>query len=212
MLMVVVLIGIIVGLAAPSMSESRYDRRLYDSAGSVMQLFREARARAMGRGGAIVLRMRATPDTDLGRFEMFEAVGPSPVAGINRSPVSTCKRGTLEFTTGTTNVLVASVDLNGEGNQQAHLETVLRNTAGARVQNDTAYLCYTPLGRVYFTEGSTASFDDKLPLTGALEILLRRRNTSGAATADRGLRRRVVVPPNGVARVLSTPRFATDPI
>ena len=168
----------------------------------------------MGRGGATILRMRATPGTNLGTFELFEAVGPSPVAGVNRSPVSACKRGTLDLSTGSaTNFQIASVDLNGAGSKQADIETVIRNTLGSRVQNDTAFLCYTPLGRVYFVEGTTPNFDAQMPMVGALEIWLRRRNVAAAATtADVGLRRRVVVAPNGISRILSTARFETDPI
>ncbi|MGF2076084.1 hypothetical protein, partial [Enterococcus casseliflavus] len=78
-------------------------------------------------------------------------------------------------TSSATNFQIASVDLNGAGSRQADIETVIRNTLGIRVQSDTAFLCYTPLGRVYFVEGSTPNFDSQMPMVGAIEILLRRR-------------------------------------
>ena len=60
---------------------------------------------------------------------------------------------------------------------------------------------------------TTANFDTQMPMVGALEILFRRRNADSAVTtADLGLRRRVVVAPNGISRILATPRFSTDPI
>jgi prepilin-type N-terminal cleavage/methylation domain-containing protein len=213
LMVVVILVGLIATLAVPSFTEARYDRRVFESAASVAQLFREARVRAMGRGGATVIRMSTGGNTGQWRFDMFEAVGPSPIAGIDRTPVSACRRGNLDLgTTSTTNLLVATVGSVDSDRDQAHIEAAALAPNGTSLVGSTAYLCFTPMGRVFYTEGSLANFDNAAPLSGAMEVVFRRRNVSGAATADKGLRRRIVVPGSGIVRVVATPRETTDPI
>src|SRR6476619_2331488 len=57
LMVVVILVGIMVMLAVPSMSSARHDRRVYEDASSIAQLVRDARARAMGRGAAVVVQL-----------------------------------------------------------------------------------------------------------------------------------------------------------
>src|SRR5579872_4629941 len=73
LLVVVMIIGILAALAIPTMSTSKYDRAAYDDAGSIMQLFREARTRAVARGAAQLVTMSSNGLTDRGTFQIGRA-------------------------------------------------------------------------------------------------------------------------------------------
>src|SRR5580692_12345519 len=55
LMVVVMIIGVLAALAIPSMSLASYERDTYNDAGAIMQLFREARTRAVGRGAATLI-------------------------------------------------------------------------------------------------------------------------------------------------------------
>ena len=57
LMVVIIIIGIVAALAVPTMAAARIDRNAYDDAGMIMELFREARTRAVARGGAILISM-----------------------------------------------------------------------------------------------------------------------------------------------------------
>jgi prepilin-type N-terminal cleavage/methylation domain-containing protein len=205
LLVVVIVIGIVAALAIPTMSATRSDRRAYDDAGSIMQLFRSARTRAIARGGAVLITMTTNGATDRGTFLMYEAVTQNPAAtgdagpGIN-TPFASCK-APMNWTDATTALLVDGVNLNGRLETQVDIQTQLFQYNNAPTPFTQGSMCWTPLGRSYFHTSLTAPvaagvFDGSLPTTTPVEIQVLLN--SGGATY-----RSVVVPPNGMARLLS---------
>lgn len=97
LLVVVIIIGILAALAIPTMSTARYDREAYADAGSIMMLLREARMRAIARGGAEMVSMSANGLSNRGQFGLWEAVTDNPDAtgSTARLPVPTCMAPTI---------------------------------------------------------------------------------------------------------------------
>ena len=84
LLIVVIIIGIIATLAVPSMRIGTFDRHAYQDAGAIMQLFREARLRAVARGGATLVTMTTNGTTDRGTFMLYEADAQNGGTGARR--------------------------------------------------------------------------------------------------------------------------------
>ncbi len=219
LMVVVILVGIMVMLAVPSMSSARYDRRVYDDAASIAQVVRDARARAMGRGAAIVVQL-SNASSSRGSYLVYEAVtGNSSLttanieAGVeNRTPDSRCRRGDLNLLDTTKNVLVESTMLDNQTEISADILSVVVGPTGIVPTAGSAFLCFTPGGHTYYSEGTTANFDSALPMTSPMTVIVRRRNVAGSsASPDFGLRRRVVIAPSGNTRVVSSGPQSGDP-
>jgi type II secretory pathway pseudopilin PulG len=207
LLVVVIVIGIVAALAIPSMSVTRSDRRAYDDAGSIMQLFRSARTRAIARGGAVLISMTTNGTTDRGTFMMYEAVAANPGAvdagpGAN-TPYASCKAPMNWSTTAVPPpTLVDGVNLNGPFESQSDIQTQLFAYSPTLASFAAGSICWTPLGHSYlalYTTGAAvrpAMFDGALPTTSPLEIQVVR-NSGG------GTYRSVLLPPNGMARLFS---------
>jgi prepilin-type N-terminal cleavage/methylation domain-containing protein len=211
LMVVVVIVGIVAALAIPAMSVGGFDRHAYNDAGSIMMLFRSARARAVARGGAVLIAMSA-PAGDRGTFTMFEAVAPNVGGGAARTPLATCKTPTSWSPLPTVQnpnanpnlVLVDGVNLNLAGIEtEANIQTALYQyaspTISGGVQFNVGFICYTPLGHTYVVTGNAPTtgnmFDGALPTVGPLEARVTRDNG--------GTIRSVLVPPNGMARLFS---------
>ncbi len=205
LMVVIIIIGIVAALAVPTMAAGRTDRHAYDDAGQIMQFFREARTRAVARGGAILIQMTFNGPTDRGTFNMYESVAANPGAagGANRTPVASCKTPTVWTNLGNVNavILVDALNLNGSVEQEADIETDFVTYSPVSGTTDSVpggYLCFTPLGRTYFNQ-VTPVFDGTLPTLSPLEFRVMRMS-GGAAL---GTIRSVLLPPNGMARVFS---------
>jgi prepilin-type N-terminal cleavage/methylation domain-containing protein len=181
LLVVVIIIGILAALAIPTMSTARYDREAYTDAGSIMMLFREARMRAIARGGAEMLSMSAGGPGDRGTFGLWEAVTSNPgTTGSTtapRLPAPSCMTPTIwqplpaygtpyTLMSGAQNqnqlalVFIDGVDLNtgaGKVEQVADIETQLYAYQDPTTNGPTpipaAFVCFTPLGRSYVNAG-----------------------------------------------------------
>ena len=204
LLVVVIIIGIVAVLAVPSMASARIDRYAYDDAGAVMQLLRSARTHAVARGGAVLVAMTFNGTLDRGTFTMYEAVTPNPGTGVGqaRTPVSSCKTAAwAPLNVANLNiVLVDALDLNGQAEKDADIETslfVYRTAGGVTSNVAVAYLCFTPLGRTYFS--TTLPFNGAMPMLTPLEFRVQRMQ----AGLPIGTIRSVLVPPSGLARVFS---------
>jgi type II secretory pathway pseudopilin PulG len=205
-MVVVIVIAIIAAMALPSMSVMRLDRRTYDDAGSVLQLFRAARTRAVGRGTAVMVTITVNGALDRGTFQMYEAVAPNPTnQGIARTPVSSCKVPN-EWKLGdpTKTFFVDGVNLNGPIDADADIQTKFIvydavNPSGA--SNVAGAICYTPLGRSYLLPGAQPlpDFSAVQPSVSAIELRVQRDVTKGGG----GTTRSVMIPPNGMARLYS---------
>jgi prepilin-type N-terminal cleavage/methylation domain-containing protein len=207
LMVVIIIVGIVSALAIPSMLAARTDRHAYDDAGQIMQLFRDARTRAVGRGGAVLVHIQANnPGTT---FDVWEAVTTNPggVGGPNLTPVASCKvtpTGVNPWVPlpangpangGNTNIsYVEGLNLNGPIEQQYGIQTVFNVFANPTAPATEGFLCITPLGRTYFSQAAPV-FGGQLPMLTPLELQVTR---AGGATI-----RSVLIPPNGMARVFS---------
>jgi type II secretion system protein H len=207
---VVIMVAILAALAIPNFAPARADRVAYDDAGTIAELFRVARTRAIARGTAELVSLSANAtSSQLGRYELWEAVAANPIAGgSNRSPVASCKSPTtwtLDPTnqTGSTfnSLFIDAVDMNGLPEQQANVRSAI-TYAGATITQ--MYLCYTPAGRVYFSayNGGVPNFNLQVPLTTPVEIDVTVYDST-QASLYRGTKRSVLVPGSGMARVVS---------
>jgi Tfp pilus assembly protein FimT len=195
LMVVIVIIGILAALAVPSLSLASYERDTYNDAGSIMQLFREARTRAVGRGAAMLISMTAS-GTDRGTFLLYEAVTANPggVAG-NQAPVATCKYPTTWLLSSLTPI--DGVNLNGTIEQLAGIFAKPNVFSPSKTAVTAAYLCYTPLGRSYIVTGTSTSPSFSGQTATLNPIGIDVTHTNGATT------RTVIVPPNGMARIFS---------
>jgi prepilin-type N-terminal cleavage/methylation domain-containing protein len=200
LLVVIIIIGIVSALAVPTMLSARIDRTAYDDAGQIMQFFREARTRAVARGGAVLISMTMN-GTDRGTFAMYESVGLNPGNVGSQSPVSSCKAPTvwqpLNPAANAGIIYVDGLNLNGNIENEANIQTELRiydPLLGVQGNQQTAFICFTPLGRAYLST-TVPVFDGAVPSLSPLELRVTR--------ASGGTIRSVLVPPNGMARVFS---------
>ena len=204
---VVILIGILSALALPSMLGLSIDQHVYGDANALNDLFREARTHAIGRGGAVMVAM----DSAAGTYTAYEAVQPNPqLGGANSLPLSSCGAPT-DWSLNTAAAgnaqnarQFAQVNLAGTFETTNNISAKIYTTSGgALAAETTAYLCFTPLGRTYLVEGGAIQlgmFNGATPMSAALQIEVSR-NVAGNPT---GIVRSVLVPPNGVTRLLST--------
>jgi type II secretory pathway pseudopilin PulG len=210
-MVVVIIVGLLAALAVPSMRLATYDRHAYQDAGAIMQLFREARLRAVARGGAVLVGMTTNGVTDRGTFKVYEAVAqdPNDPTGAFLMPVPTCKAPTSPWSLppAKTTLLIDTVNLNGPPEADADIETALWTYANAgnnvvtTQQPATVYICYTPLGRSYFTASAASiNFNGMQPSTTVLEVRVSRGASSGLTGASV---RSVMVEPNGMPRILT---------
>jgi prepilin-type N-terminal cleavage/methylation domain-containing protein len=204
LMVVIIIIGVVAALAVPTMAAGRTDRHAYDDAGSIMQFFREARTRAVARGGAILISMTFNGPTDRGTFNMYESVALNAGGVGTNTPVASCKTPTVwnPLAAANTNVnLVDALNLNGTIEQEADIETQFLTydpVAGTTSNVAGGFLCFTPLGRTYFNQ-VTPVFDGSLPTLSPLEF----RVTRMSGGVPYGTIRSVLLPPNGMARVFS---------
>jgi prepilin-type N-terminal cleavage/methylation domain-containing protein len=207
LMVVIIIIGILAVMAIPAMTRATVDRRSYDDAILVAELFREARTRAMGRGAAEMISMTQVGGSaggDRGTFLLYEAtVVAAPPLGVMpvNSPMSTCGNPTLWSTPAMTAVLVDGVNLNGSIEQIDGIWTTLTGPlpAGGVGTTNGAFMCFTPLGRAYWSVGAAPTFVSGSPMIGELQIAVQETYNSLAA----GIVRTVIVPNSGATRIIS---------
>jgi type IV fimbrial biogenesis protein FimT len=192
---VVILIGVFAMMAIPQVSIQLQDRRVHEAAQRVALLYQQARVRAMGQGGAILVRFE-TLGLGHGTFTMKEGlIGGTTNQPCALLPVSNCSF--VDWTTAgsTQNRTIETIDLQNEpgiGNVFAKLTT---DIGGAGTAMD---LCFTPLGRSYVRYANSGAFT---PMTGVPQFSVFKAAplTSTPATDSRA--RTVLILPTGVARL-----------
>jgi hypothetical protein len=170
-----------------------------------MQLFREARGRAIGRGAAVLVVATSNGGSDRGTFTMYEAVAPTPGTSAvdggpttDRVPGSSCRSphswAPLDEVSNQRIIKIDGVNLNGplevDGDIRSSIN-VFTNSGTSAV--NALYVCYTPLGRVYVSTTSP-SFDSALTTASPIEVTVTR---------GKALTRRVLIPPTGIPRMMA---------
>jgi type IV fimbrial biogenesis protein FimT len=177
LIVVVVIIGITAALATPSVVHQMRERRSRDAAQQIAQVYSGARMRAMGRGSAVLVRY--ANDT----FEVRESVeGALAQARKKDQCISAPGAGCLTTQWGNA--------VNWRQVSSFTPQTGITVAAKRGAQAPTAMqVCFTPGGRSFLSLIDTAP---TAPFTGSLEFSVQR---------DVGLLRRVVLLPNGNARL-----------
>jgi type IV fimbrial biogenesis protein FimT len=184
LLMVIVMIGAMAAMASPVFIDVMRDRRVNQAATQAAEVYRMARARALGRGSAVMVRWVAGPGAGEGSLFMREAVQ----GGVN-GPLPTSNCTTTDWT-------VASVNSRAV----THLEFVngafgLAQFAMSDASGPiaTSEFCFSPRGRTFYR--TTAGWS---PLADVPKLTVVNKRTPPAL----GGRERVVyIPPNGAARL-----------
>lgn len=197
---VVVIIAVFAALSIPQVVRQLRDRRVHETAQRVASFYRDARLRAMGQGGAVLVRY-TQGTSGQGMLEMREArMGSATAAGTAacaEMPDPSCLHPNWDNTapSGTAKSLTL-LDLGNSGGLDRVFLVVTGHppVGGTPVYMD---VCYTPMGRAFV---SYAAGSPLQPLTGVPRAEVYR--STGAKTDPRiGLTRTVLVPPSGVARL-----------
>ncbi|MBI4951340.1 MAG: hypothetical protein HY908_04860 [Myxococcales bacterium] len=193
LLVTIAIIGILASLASPIFIRLLRDRRSQHAAEESARMFEGARARAMGRGGAVVVRWNAnagtpTPADPSGHLTMLEGVDDTFVNVACVVPAEGCCGA---WQAGNGSRYIASFD---ERSAQYDSTAITLLDAGGS-QRDYAEVCFSPRGRTFvrFAPGGSGQGSGFQPLTGVLRMQVQNTRT--------GMVRQIVVPPNGNARV-----------
>ena len=177
-MVVVVIIAVLATISVPLFVTKMRERRAQQTALQVAGLYREARMRALGRGAAVLVSYDGTS------FSVQEGV-EGATAAVARTGSPDCQalptQGCLTNPwNGTASRSIASFD---PAQVSSDISTKLSDSS------TSVDLCFTPLGRT-FKRTSATSWQ---PLTSVVSFDVQRG-------AD-GINRRVIVLPNGTARL-----------
>lgn len=139
LMIVIVMIGVLLVLGIPTISAQMRDRRTNQAAHEVALLYRQARAVAMGRGTAVLVRYDLPPR---GAITVLEAKNPGDAANCLGLPASSCNDNLWN---GANSLLLGSFDPSLSSVYDNVTLTFL-NTA-SDTEGD---LCFSPLGRPYW--------------------------------------------------------------
>ena len=222
LMVVVVLIGVLAGLAVPSMVRARNDRITFDYARQTSELLHAARARATGRGSAhLVLFNNQVGGGTRGTVFLFEALDGVSAALGGPNPLSSCRNADFTWATTYTGgstpqkdatghaAIIDALNINGgagsvqEGEDITMLGYTYTNGTKSPAVNVIA-MCVTPNGTTYVGSGGSATaaigaIATAGAYTDAFEIDVAR-HASGAIV---GLNRRVIVVSGAQPRIKS---------
>ena len=194
---VVVIIGILTALALPQFVDRMRDRRTYQAAQEVSMVFRTARARALGRGAAQLVRYTASTTSQT--FVTLEAVqsaaGNNLFGTCGPLPVTSCFATPTQWAAGDPgNRQIAQLIIDAPTGAYPNIVTALTDINGPQTTYD---MCFTPTGRTFVRVGTVGAFAS---LVSVPTITVTRIDPS--TTKQIGLQRNVLLPPNGAARLV----------
>lgn len=197
LLATIVIIAILAALALPAMRKGLQDRRTRLAAEDVARVYRDARLRAMGRGSAVMVSFDAAART----FTVREAVVgqlPNAPTACARLPATSCQLA--NFSQGPTTLrgsqVVDTLTLD-QATETTGIKVVVELPTSSSTAINNFSVCFTPLGRTYSSTAATPSFVNVMS-----EVpIIRVYRTLPGQSAREGLERRVVLLPNGQARL-----------
>jgi prepilin-type N-terminal cleavage/methylation domain-containing protein len=175
LMVTVVIIGVLAALATPGILARVNNYTTRSLSEMIASTYRMARLRAMGRGSAVVVRY------DAGTITVLEGIQGADTtnAGCKNLPAPSCLMPADRFNSADRSQTIESYATTADGTY------TVSSSLG-----DLSDLCFTPMGRAYSRTDLTATFTQLLtPATFSV--------THGSG----GLVRRVLVLPNGTARV-----------
>ena len=184
LLMVIVMIGAMAAMASPLFIDVMRDRRVHQGALQAAEVYRLARARALGRGSAVMVRWSAGPGTGEGTLAMREAIQ----GGVN-GPLPTSNCTTTDWTVGSTNSR-AVTHLDFVAGAFGLAQFSMSDASGAVT---TSEFCFSPRGRTFYR--TTAGWS---PLADVPKLTVENKRDP---VATGGRARVVYIPPNGAARL-----------
>jgi type IV fimbrial biogenesis protein FimT len=185
LLTVVIIIAVLAGLAMPSFNNIMSDRRVNRAAMEAAEMYRLGRTRALGHGAAILVRwVESGGAAGKGLLEMQEA-NLQTNGGLIIPNSANCF-DTVWTNGDPSNRHVTSFQ-PGRGMYEL-VEMTMTYPDGTQVPSFD--ICFTPKGRTFFRLAANGNF---VELTGVPTMVVKNTRT--------GLLRRVLVPPNGVARL-----------
>jgi prepilin-type N-terminal cleavage/methylation domain-containing protein len=188
---VVIIIGVFSAMAMPQVTRQLRDRRTHEAAQRIALVYQQARMRAMGQGGAMLVRYTPGPGSQ-GSFETRERLVGDLDAKQNcpRLPSVSCIQVGWDDTAHIQSRSIETIALGTEpGLDNVNATLTPESGTGTEANMD---VCFTPLGRA-FIRYSIADADPWHAPTGVPQI-------SVARTAS-GLVRKVLILPTGIARL-----------
>jgi type II secretory pathway pseudopilin PulG len=203
LVVVVILISVFAALAIPQVTRQLRDRRVHEAAQRIAYLYRLAKLRAAGQGGAV--NVQYGPGTNgQGAFTVLDALVGVPPGGEARCtimPSSSCTGTVWENTaldgTGTARQ-VSTFDLGQTAGLDHVRAEMFRNTDAAETSGTsvgTLEICFTPLGRTFVRTGPVVVWQ---PLN---EVPAVRVFREAEGVGRLGLTREVLLLPSGAARL-----------
>lgn len=184
-------------MALPALRKGLRDRRTRLAAEDVARIYRDARMRAMGRGSAVMVRYNAASRT----FTVREAVAgrlPSAPVACARLPATSCE---LADFTQNENTLRGSQAVEtkvlDEVLETTGLKVILELPTSGTTAIDEFSVCFTPLGRTFASAVWPPNFSNVMSLVPIFRVY----RTEPGQTARVGLERRIILLPNGQARL-----------
>lgn len=183
--MVLAIIAIVVGLAAPAISNAMLQRRANEAALDLVRIVREARSEAAAYGRAHLLRFTASTP---GRIDLYR--GENDSCNGNDWPTLTaggCSGGNLSCI----DALVLS---------DKHYSPLPSQVRLALANQQITDVCYEPTGVMWWRPSSAVPFSDlnNNALAGGVLFTL----TPYMSGTQKGVTRRVVLPLGGDARIV----------
>jgi prepilin-type N-terminal cleavage/methylation domain-containing protein len=200
LMVVLVIIGILVALAAPAMGKASDDRKAFSNTVRIGDLLRSQRAQAMTKGTAHLVVMTTSglgATTDRGHFIAYEGVGGA-ARSCSGNSWTALDDGTPDAGAAFTGHLIDAIDFNDPGSR---LVTTLRVDG----KDLTALsLCYSPDGTLFWanTTNPTPNIDPVLTRGASLNfsIVVEQHDNNGLIL---GPSRQVIVPGFGSPRIKS---------
>lgn len=185
-MVVVVIIAILAAIAVPSFAARIRERRSQQTALQIAGIYREARMRALGRGASILVSFK---DSKWTVREGVEGAAASTLRTGDDKCQNLPTRGctTNDWGAGTSRSVGGFDPAGTAGDISAEVE--FQGSAA-----DDVDICFSPLGRAFVRQDSGTWS----PLTSVLVVDVQRQEADDQKV---GLKRQVVVLPNGTARL-----------
>lgn len=233
LMVVVVIIGLLASMALPEMGEARREQHAYDDAAQILELIRNGRARAIGRGTATLLTIDVG-NNSRGTFRLSEGTATSPeIPGLLKAPRPSCMstdpnawvlnsptNGAVDWTK--PNQFIDGVDLNGgaETDVDANIWATIKSyglaipgqnggpPCSGTCSPQRVDICFTSAGRPFVSiDANPPVFTPSAPFIGLIEVAVARLQTGQSTVVQgvtRGPIRHVFFPPSGIARLSSS--------